>query len=385
MLLADLGCQVTACDSASATLRKAEQLHPALLVTCTGGDASLETTLESLKRANPEMRILLIAEQASSTRLPGLVRLGIDELVFLPINAARCVETLRSLLETKSRKEPSPNSFAQVVLRSAAEPQPSVQLPSSPAQPASPSALPAASPSMRSLLKELRALPDNTQILILRGEAGSEFELVAREFHALQGGQSPCLPVLDANTLDDESLRDAIAMGRLRNEPICTLLIKDVEELSAPQQSDLSAILLEEKRRRSRGKPVNFVLCFNEESHLQDFDLIEELLFHRTTVLRIEPLRERPEDLEGIAQHALAQLSILFPSCRARALDNSALDWLRSRLWKGNHREFLEVVREGILHCPIPVLSAAFLARCAGESISASPPAMEETKSGVVA
>jgi DNA-binding NtrC family response regulator len=363
MLLADLGCRVTACDDPVRAARLCRDDPAALVVVHASSEPELVPLLQALRASPSRPSVLLLSEPVRAEHLPALLKQGIDELLFLPVNAAKCVELLRQLLKPRTTPSPAP-----------ATPPTPVPVPTAPQEwpqgltiaPQPPQvSVPASSPSMRALLAALRDLPPTTQVVILRGEKGSEFELLAREFHRLRGGIFPCIPLLDAAAIDDETLRDAIAMARLQSDPLCTLLLLNLEQLSLRQQSDLSALLLEERRRRHRGKPVNFVLCFREDSPREEIAYVEELLFHTPALFRLPPLRDRTEDLEGMALNMLAQLTLLFPEAHVRSLENSALDWLRTQPWKGNHAEFVLLLREAVLACPFPQLSAATLARAA--------------------
>ena len=363
MLLADLGCRVTACDDPVRAARLCREDPAALVIVHASADPEVAPLLQTLRASPSSPSVLLLSDPVRAEQLPALLKLGIDELLFLPVNAAKCVGILRQLLKPRAEAPtaaPAPPSLSPSPLQPQECP-PGLAIASQPPQ----ASLPASSPKMRALLSGLRDLPATTQVVLLRGEKGSEFELLAREFHRLRGGIFPCLPLLDASAIDDESLRDAIAMARLQADPVCTLLLLNLEQLSLRQQSDLSALLLEERRRRHRGKPVNFVLCFREESPREEIAYVEELLFHTQALLRIPPLRDRTEDLEGMALNMLAQLTLLFPEIHVRSLENSALDWLRTQVWKGNHAEFILLLREALLACPFPQLSAATLARAA--------------------
>lgn len=359
MLLTDLGCSVTSCDEHGRADALARATPHQLCVTTATASPQADALLDTLRKGQPRTRLLLVADPAQSQLLPNLVSRGVDALIFLPINAARCVDSLRKLLGADTI--PGLPSGAVTSLGAAA----SAELTRPPAvrQHAEHSALPAASSQMRLLLRALRDLPQGSHIVALRGERGCEFELLAREFHRIQGGISPCIPRLEAEELDDENLRNALAVARLQDEPWATLHLQGMEAIDYRQQSDLSAVIVEERRRRGRGKPVSLVISFVEETPGAELPFIEELMFHNCSTLRIPPLRERPEDIPGIALHVLTQLTILHPELRVRGIESAALEWLCAQTWPGNHEQLVTVVREACMHCSAAQLAPAMLAR----------------------
>lgn len=356
LLLTDQGCRVTSCAEAGEGLRHAADDPPDLCVLSASEPEAAKELLCYLRNKNVDTQVLLLAEPKDAESLPRLFKLGIDELVFLPVNARRCMEMLRGML-----KGPELQGESERVTSFAGSHQPrrSAVLPVR--QDAN--ALPAEGETLRALLQTLHKQAKESQAVILRGEHGSEFELIAREFHRARGGEDPCIPLLDAHEINEENLRNTIALARLHEDSVCTLHLRNLEQLDAAQQADLSAVLVSERRRRLHSKPVGFVLSFKESSPQDEPHFIEELLFHTPTLLRIPPLRDRPEDLEGIARYLLRELSTIFPKVRARNIEPAALDWMRSKIWTGNHEQFTEVLREAILTCPHASLDANTLAR----------------------
>ena len=79
-------------------------------------------------------------------------------------------------------------------------------------------------------------------------------------------------------------------------------------------------------------------------------------LFYRLAVVEISmpPLRDRPEDIEGLARHFLVQLDC--PECD---LEPEALRKLEAHPWPGNVRELRNVIERAVSLAPGRVLSPA--------------------------
>ncbi|MEJ7734614.1 MAG: sigma 54-interacting transcriptional regulator [Polyangiaceae bacterium] len=79
-------------------------------------------------------------------------------------------------------------------------------------------------------------------------------------------------------------------------------------------------------------------------------DLYERLA---VCVLRVPPLRERPQDIAAIAEHLLAHAEV-----GHRELSDGALGLLRAQRWPGNVRELRNVLVQAALRAPGRILAA---------------------------
>jgi DNA-binding NtrC family response regulator len=82
-------------------------------------------------------------------------------------------------------------------------------------------------------------------------------------------------------------------------------------------------------------------------------------LYHRLCVLRLAnpALRERGDDIELLAQHALA-LYKKEAQCKIRGFSSDALEALRHYDWPGNVRELFNCIRRAVVMAENPVISA---------------------------
>jgi transcriptional regulator with PAS, ATPase and Fis domain len=77
--------------------------------------------------------------------------------------------------------------------------------------------------------------------------------------------------------------------------------------------------------------------------------LFRQDLFYRLSTLTIQvpPLRERPEDIDRLAQHFVALFNERFG--RRRQLSAAALALLRGHPWPGNVRELLHTIESAMI------------------------------------
>ncbi len=80
-------------------------------------------------------------------------------------------------------------------------------------------------------------------------------------------------------------------------------------------------------------------------------DLYDRLAFE---VLRIPPLRARPEDIEVLASHFLERFVVEVPALQTRRLSASALEALRHYAFPGNVRELKNVIERAVYRDDAP-------------------------------
>lgn len=217
---------------------------------------------------------------------------------------------------------------------------------------------------MRAVIGQLWQARQEPLGVILRGEPGSEVELVAREYQAMCGDPNGYLYVLGHHEVTSEGLATAASLDRLNDGIPRMFLIKDLELLPVAQQGQLVDFLRLARRRKDRDRPLRFVFTLAEcDEAGRNFELpfIEDLLFVLPVVVKVPPLRDRKADIEPLARKVLLDLTSIYPECRVRWMKSGVTDWLSGRLWKGNHAEFCAYLREVILECPSRELTMAYM------------------------
>jgi len=93
-----------------------------------------------------------------------------------------------------------------------------------------------------------------------------------------------------------------------------------------------------------------WVIAATNRNLLEDIRLKrfrEDLYFRlNTATIKINPLRERPEDLPCLIEYYLAKYTQMYSTKQADMLDQSVIDKLASYHWPGNVRELQNVLRQ---------------------------------------
>jgi two-component system response regulator HydG len=227
---------------------------------------------------------------------------------------------------------------------------------------AGPTQLVAESPAMQAVLRRVRDFADSDAPVMILGESGTGKEIVARALHANgPRGARPFVPVnvaaLPAELLESELFGHARGaftgatgdtQGLLEAADGGTLFLDEIAEMPLALQAKLlRAVEDGEIRRvgdtRSFAVDVRFVCATHRDLAARVASgLFREDLYYRlkVLVLRLPPLRERPEDVLPLAARLLAAEKRPGPGFGAEAQR-----LLRAYRWPGNVRELGNAVR----------------------------------------
>jgi two-component system response regulator AtoC len=227
------------------------------------------------------------------------------------------------------------------------------------------------SPRMHELYDLIQQVaPARSSVLII-GETGTGKELVAHAIHRASGRGGLFVPIncaaIPAELLESELFghkkgaftgahRDRMGKFELANGG--TLFLDEITEMPLALQAKLLRVLQEgtvERLGAQRGVKVDLriVAATNRDpQQAVDQGVMRQDLFFRLNVVRIDvpPLRERPEDIELLAEHFLqkygAELGRQVPK-----LSGPAMQSLRSYAWPGNVRELENLMERATVLC----------------------------------
>ncbi|MEZ5963842.1 MAG: sigma-54 dependent transcriptional regulator [Planctomycetota bacterium] len=204
-----------------------------------------------------------------------------------------------------------------------------------------------------------KVAPTDAQVLIT-GENGTGKELVARQLHAQsRRTRNPFVAIncaaIPADLIESELFgheRGAFTgavqarAGHFEAARGGTLFLDEIGELEAPAQAKLLRALQDKTVTRVGGRApisvdVRLIAATNQDLEaMVQAKTFREDLYYRLHVVRVHvpALRERPGDVDLLAQHFVQQ------ACRAnglprRHLTKGALELLRTQEWPGNVRE----------------------------------------------
>jgi adenylate cyclase len=244
------------------------------------------------------------------------------------------------------------------------------------------------SPGIVSLREQLRALLAREAglrrlpPLLITGETGTGKGLLARIVHrasSRSGGQFIELngAAIPEHLLESELFgyeRGAFTDARQSKPGLLqmahrgTLFLDEVGLLSLSLQAKLLKVLEDNSVRRlgsTRNEPIDVwvISATNEDLPASvRTKRFREDLYHRLAVitLPLPPLRDRGDDIDLLAEHALARACTKY-SVPHKLLTSDAQAALRAYRWPGNVRELNSLIERGVLLCPSSSIPASAL------------------------
>jgi DNA-binding NtrC family response regulator len=214
-----------------------------------------------------------------------------------------------------------------------------------------------------------RVAPTDATVFI-SGESGTGKEMIAREIYRRSPRrQQPFIKVncasIQENLIESEFFgheRGAFTgaterrEGRFELAHNGTLLLDEVSEISAPLQAKLLRVLQEREFERVGGNrtiKVNVrILATSNRDLLRHVEqgLFRQDLYYRLNVFPavVPPLRERPEDIQLLADHFLRQFARKH-GVGVAGYAESALRAMMEYRWPGNVRELQNAVERAVI------------------------------------
>lgn len=214
-----------------------------------------------------------------------------------------------------------------------------------------------------------RTAPTDANVLIV-GENGTGKELVARELHRLSLRSDEIFLSVDMGTIS-ESLFDSELfghkkgsftdakddrVGRLQAASGGTLFLDEIGNLPLHLQAKLLTVLEQRNvtpvgSNQSVSIDVRVIAATNlTQKQLNDENRFrQDLLFRLNTVeINVPPLRERPDDIEEIANHYIKLYCRKYDK-ELKSLSDEALSAIKTYVWPGNVRALRHAIERAVI------------------------------------
>ncbi len=224
--------------------------------------------------------------------------------------------------------------------------------------------------AMRRLYTEAARVAESNATVFISGESGTGKEILAKFLHTSSPRKSGVFMALNCAAIP-ETLADSHLFGHVRGSFTGavsdrrgtlevasggTLFLDEIAELKPDVQAKLLRVLEEMKVRRlgsEREIPLNVRILAAAQKAPEELvkagSLREDLYFRVGAIhLHIPPLRERPEDIPGLALHFLRRYSLELKKPVA-GLEPEVVEQLRRYPWPGNVRELKNVIERAAI------------------------------------
>jgi len=214
--------------------------------------------------------------------------------------------------------------------------------------------------AMQEVFRAIGRLSQSHATVLLTGESGAGKEVVARALHRHSLRKDAPFVAINTAAIPRELLEselfghergaftgaNATQIGRFEQAKGGTLFLDEIGDMPMELQTRLLRVLSDGSFYRVGGRQliasdVRVIAATNQNLEQRVADgLFREDLFHRLNVirLRLPPLRERPEDIESLANYFLAQSAASLKTER-KYLSAEALEFMKRYPFPGNVRQ----------------------------------------------
>jgi len=361
-LLTEEGWAVEEAASAEQGLLRAREAQPdvILLDLVLPGRSGLDA-LPDFQEVSPGTPVVMMSGEANLSDAVRATREGAFHFLEKPLGSEAVLATLRGALEVSRARDLSRALREEVG--------PGARLVGS-------------SPAMEEVRTTIQKVaPTDARVLII-GESGTGKELAATAIHVLSRRQGAPFVRVNSAAIPTELVESEMfghepgsftgaterRRGRFELAHGGTLFLDEVGDLGEGAQAKLlraleTGVIQRLGSQESREVDVRVLAATNKDlrARVEEGRFREDLLFRlEVVVVRMPPLRERPEDLPELVQSLTERLRTR-QGLVAPEFTPDAMELLGNHEWPGNIRELLNLLeRLAILH-PEPSVSASQL------------------------
>ena len=341
-ILEDEGFSVSVAENATIARQSITKTRPDLiLLDIWMPDIDGITLLKEWKNSfGQKTPIIMMSGHGNVETAVEATRNGAYDFIEKPLSTAKLLLTVKHALETYSLK--SQNLKLNQITMSKLEPIGKSKI-------------------INDLKSQLSQIAKHDAYVLMRGESGTNKELLARYLHSLSSRSDKPFLTVNISTLNSENPQkelfgfvenDQTQEGLLDNAAEGTLFINDIGELSTNLQSYFLDVLKTKQYTRIGGsKPINLNIRvvaatrYDIELLIKEGVFIDELYYLMNVLpINIPSLHEHFEDIPELLEYYVNQF-IEFESLPYRKFSVSAQNRLRSYKWPGNESELKNLVQ----------------------------------------
>lgn len=246
-------------------------------------------------------------------------------------------------------------------------------------------------PDMQAICHEAEQFARAEVSVLIVGESGTGKELVARGIHKLSDRADMPFIAINSASIPDQLLESELfghekgaftgahktVTGKVELANGGSLFLDEIGDLSLPLQAKLLRFLQERVIERIGGREqisidVRVISATNKDlTALIESGIFREDLYYRLSevVIRVPPLRDRPDDTVVIANHLLRTFAEEL-SRNVHGFSGDALAAITSHDWPGNVRELQNQIKRAVIGTKGNLVTAAELGLAASEDMS---------------
>ncbi|MDR2200374.1 MAG: sigma-54 dependent transcriptional regulator [Deltaproteobacteria bacterium] len=360
-LLGDEGYLVSQASSPAEAFERLEETLPDLLILDLWMDDSEAgfRVLEKVREDYQGVPVIIISGHGNVETAVRAVKNGAFDFIEKPLSADKLILTVKRALDF--RKLANEN----LILKSRV--------------PRGEKLYVGSSKTMRELMETIRLVARTPASVLITGENGSGKEVVAQAVHDFSLRRDRPMIEINCAAIPEELVEselfghergaftgaDRRRLGRFDLANHSTLFLDEIGDMSLKTQAKILRILQEQKFERvggtkTIGVDVRVIAASNKDLLLEiEKGNFRNDLYYRLNVvpLAVPPLRERLEDIPGLAELFLKEC-LETNNLPPKTLDPLFLEELKRRPWPGNIRELKNTIERLAITTPGPVIDA---------------------------
>ena len=320
--------------------------------------------IEPLKQRAPDVSVVLVTAYSTVDAAVRAIKLGAHDFLAKPLDEARLVAILAKAIEHRDLVDRLHRLEGERTERSEF------------------SGMVGASPAMQTIYRIIENVAATNSGVMIVGESGTGKELVAQAIHDRSPRSSQTFVPINMGALPRELVEstlfghergaftgaDRARIGCCEEAAGGTLFLDEIREMPIETQSKLLRYLQEKVFRRVGGsKDIESdarIICATNSDPLADVrqNRLRLDLYYRLNVVPIHlpPLRDRPDDIPLLAQHALRRWSARHDKAFDR-IDAEASERLARYVWPGNVRQLFHTIERIVVLNSGPAIEASML------------------------
>jgi two-component system nitrogen regulation response regulator GlnG len=226
------------------------------------------------------------------------------------------------------------------------------------------------SPAMQQVFKMVGRVSHSDAPVMITGESGTGKELVARAIHHYSPRSGKTFVAINCAAIPEQLLESELfghekgaftgatsqRVGRFEQSSGGTLFLDEIGDMPVPLQSKILRVLQDGEFSRVGGNDVlksdvRIIAATNKNLEVEVGERrFREDLFYRLNVVRIQlpPLRQRPEDIQPLAEYFLQKVATQKRLPRVR-LSSDGARVLEAYPWPGNVRELENTIQRAVV------------------------------------
>jgi len=358
LLLSTMGIRHVQVESDSRqVVARVETMHnPIVFLDLNMPHLTGQEVLRQLRHSHPQVPVIIITANSESETAVECLKLGAHDYLVKPIDLKMFSSALRNALEIS-------------LLRAEVLSLKGISFASGGARHPAFAGIVTSNPTMQSIFTYVESIASSGMPVLILGETGSGKELIAKAIHEISGLTGSYVAV-DVSGLDDTLFSDTlfghakgaytgadgVRAGLLEKAAGGTIFLDEIGDLSEVSQVKLLRLLQENVyyplgSDRPKHCQARIVTAANKDltmvaGRVGEFrmDLYYRLSTH---LIRLPPLRERPEDIPALAAYLAGEAASAMRKVTP-AISEPAMRLLRQHPFWGNVRELKAYIVDAV-------------------------------------